>query len=137
LFAPWRTGAGMTGMPACDDDCRRRYSSRCPPRRWQDAPTRARCVPGAYTGSAVAGAGAYGRSHASVAQVAIPPHRYTPLRENWEDIYTPLVEQLGLQVHGLSTYSPRGESSFCVEVGLLCCWRARAILQCSATGVAG
>ena len=28
----------------------------------------------------------------------IPPHRYTPVRENWEQIYGPLVEQMGLQV---------------------------------------
>ena len=28
----------------------------------------------------------------------MPPHRYTPLKENWELIYEPLVEQMGLQV---------------------------------------
>jgi RNA-binding protein PNO1 len=28
----------------------------------------------------------------------VPPHRYTPLKENWELIYEPLVEQMGLQV---------------------------------------
>ena len=27
-----------------------------------------------------------------------PPHRYTPLREHWEQILTPLVEYLKLQV---------------------------------------
>jgi hypothetical protein len=32
------------------------------------------------------------------AGVRVPPHRMTPLREQWMDIYAPLVEQLGLQV---------------------------------------
>lgn len=32
------------------------------------------------------------------AAVRIPPHRMTPLRDNWMDIYSPLVEHLGLQV---------------------------------------
>lgn len=31
-------------------------------------------------------------------RVRCPPHRYTPLRENWEQILTPLVEYLKLQV---------------------------------------
>jgi RNA-binding protein PNO1 len=31
-------------------------------------------------------------------RVRCPPHRYTPLRENWEQILTPLVEFLKLQV---------------------------------------
>jgi len=31
-------------------------------------------------------------------RVRCPPHRYTPLRENWESILTPLVEFLKLQV---------------------------------------
>eukprot|EP01043_Picozoa_sp_COSAG02_P058103 COSAG02_NODE_7174_length_3137_cov_20.762673_2_plen_179_part_00 len=31
-------------------------------------------------------------------KVLVPPHRYTPLKENWELIYEPLVEQMGLQV---------------------------------------
>lgn len=30
-------------------------------------------------------------------RVRCPPHRYTPLRENWEQILTPLVEFLKLQ----------------------------------------
>lgn len=31
-------------------------------------------------------------------KIPIPPHRVTPLRNNWLKIYTPLVEQLKLQV---------------------------------------
>ncbi len=31
-------------------------------------------------------------------KVLVPPHRYTPLKESWELIYEPLVEQMGLQV---------------------------------------
>lgn len=34
-------------------------------------------------------------------RVRCPPHRYTPLREHWEQILTPLVEYLKLQVGGL------------------------------------
>jgi len=30
--------------------------------------------------------------------VLVPPHRFTPIKENWEAIYGPLVEQMGLQV---------------------------------------
>ena len=33
-------------------------------------------------------------------RVRCPPHRYTPLREHWEQILTPLVEFLKLQVSG-------------------------------------
>lgn len=33
-------------------------------------------------------------------RVRCPPHRYTPLRENWEQILMPLVEYLKLQVSG-------------------------------------
>lgn len=31
-------------------------------------------------------------------KVAVPAHRYTPLKENWLKIFTPIVENLGLQV---------------------------------------
>ena len=31
-------------------------------------------------------------------RIPIPPHRMTPLKKNWINIYTPLVEHLGLQV---------------------------------------
>ena len=31
-------------------------------------------------------------------KVPIPPHRYTPLKESWMKLYTPIVEQLKLQV---------------------------------------
>lgn len=31
-------------------------------------------------------------------KVPVPPHRYTPLKENWMKIFTPIVEHLRLQV---------------------------------------
>ena len=31
-------------------------------------------------------------------KVPVPPHRYTPLKENWMKIFTPVVEQLHLQI---------------------------------------
>jgi len=31
-------------------------------------------------------------------KVAVPPHRYTPLKENWMKIYSPIVNQMKLQV---------------------------------------
>ena len=31
-------------------------------------------------------------------KVPIPAHRYTPLKENWMKIYTPVVEHLHLQI---------------------------------------
>jgi RNA-binding protein PNO1 len=31
-------------------------------------------------------------------KVPIPSHRYTPLRENWLKIFTPIVEHLHLQI---------------------------------------
>ena len=36
-------------------------------------------------------------------RVRCPPHRYTPLREHWEQILTPLVEYLKLQVRFIKT----------------------------------
>lgn len=36
-------------------------------------------------------------------RVRCPPHRYTPLREHWEQILTPLVEYLKLQVGETAT----------------------------------
>jgi hypothetical protein len=30
--------------------------------------------------------------------VAVPPHRFTPLKDQWLKVYTPLVEQMKLQV---------------------------------------
>ncbi|CAI2326885.1 unnamed protein product [Caenorhabditis sp. 36 PRJEB53466] len=30
--------------------------------------------------------------------VAVPKHRYTPLKENWVNIFTPIVKNLGLQI---------------------------------------
>lgn len=31
-------------------------------------------------------------------KVPVPAHRYTPLKENWLKIFTPIVEHLQLQV---------------------------------------
>jgi hypothetical protein len=38
------------------------------------------------------------RNRVEYRRVRCPPHRYTPLREHWENILTPLVEYLKLQV---------------------------------------
>lgn len=34
----------------------------------------------------------------NVRRVPVPPHRYTPLRENWMQLFRPIVDQLKLQV---------------------------------------
>lgn len=31
-------------------------------------------------------------------KIAVPAHRYTPLKDNWLKIFTPIVENLQLQV---------------------------------------
>jgi len=33
-----------------------------------------------------------------VRKVSVPSHRYSPLKENWMKIFTPVVEQLHLQI---------------------------------------
>jgi len=33
-----------------------------------------------------------------VRKVLVPPHRYTPLKDNWLKIYTPIVQQMKLQI---------------------------------------
>lgn len=38
------------------------------------------------------------QGRAEVRRVLVPPHRYTPLKENWMKIFTPIVEQLKLQI---------------------------------------
>ena len=39
-------------------------------------------------------------------KVTVPPHRYTPLREQWENIMRPLVEHMKLQVR----FNPKNRS---------------------------
>lgn len=38
------------------------------------------------------------KSKDNLRKVAVPAHRYTPLKENWLKIFTPIVEHLKLQV---------------------------------------
>uniref|UniRef100_A0A0R3PCV5 KH domain-containing protein n=1 Tax=Angiostrongylus costaricensis TaxID=334426 RepID=A0A0R3PCV5_ANGCS len=33
-----------------------------------------------------------------IRKISVPKHRYTPLKENWVNIFTPIVKNLGLQV---------------------------------------
>lgn len=39
---------------------------------------------------------------AETRKVPVPPHRFTPLKSAWPQIYPPLVEHLKLQVRGTS-----------------------------------
>lgn len=68
-------------------------------------------------------------------RVRCPPHRYTPLREYWEQILTPLVEYLKLQVGGIGLLI---QGVFVLDVKLLkfldckrrtscCTWTIKAI----------
>jgi hypothetical protein len=60
-------------------------------------------------------------------RVRCPPHRYTPLREHWEQILTPLVEYLKLQVRRTSSllssfyFSYAKEESTCTSECTFCC----------------
>jgi hypothetical protein len=49
--------------------------------------------------------GAGKKNLAEYRRVRCPPHRYTPLREHWEQILTPLVEYLKLQVRFGTTHA--------------------------------
>jgi len=54
-------------------------------------------------------------------RVRCPPHRYTPLREHWEQILTPLVEYLKLQVRQRDAHIAATHfASNCYQV---CCTR--------------
>ena len=37
-------------------------------------------------------------TRAEIRRIPVPPHRYGPLKEKWLSIYTPVVEQLHLQM---------------------------------------
>ncbi|KOX76308.1 RNA-binding protein pno1 [Melipona quadrifasciata] len=38
------------------------------------------------------------RRHVNESRISVPAHRYTPLKENWMKIFTPIVEHLQLQI---------------------------------------
>ncbi|RZC36550.1 hypothetical protein BDFB_007413, partial [Asbolus verrucosus] len=40
----------------------------------------------------------YSESKDNMRKIPVPAHRYTPLKENWLKIFTPIVEHLNLQV---------------------------------------
>ena len=40
-------------------------------------------------------------------KIPVPPNRYTPLRENWEKIFSPIVEHLQLQIRYLNQINQR------------------------------
>jgi hypothetical protein len=62
-------------------------------------------------------------------RVRCPPHRYTPLREHWEQILTPLVEYLKLQVRAKNYYIIRERSAttnvHCGEKCVICNMQVR------------
>lgn len=61
-------------------------------------------------------------------KIAVPAHRYTPLKENWLKIFTPIVENLQLQVRfNLKTRNVEIKVSF--PISLKQCWLDWAILQ--------
>lgn len=33
-----------------------------------------------------------------IRKIPVPPHRYSPLKEHWIDVYTPIVQYMGLQI---------------------------------------
>lgn len=37
-------------------------------------------------------------ARAEMRRISVPSHRYAPLKEKWMSIYTPVVEQLHLQI---------------------------------------
>uniref|UniRef100_A0A8C8UI01 RNA-binding protein PNO1 n=1 Tax=Peromyscus maniculatus bairdii TaxID=230844 RepID=A0A8C8UI01_PERMB len=57
-------------------------------------------------------------------KIPVPGNRYTPLKENWMKVFTPIVEHLGLQIH-FNLKSRNVEISTCkdtkdVKSGRLC-----------------
>ena len=58
-------------------------------------------------------------SKSQIRRITIPPHRLTPLRNNWSKIYPPLVEHLNLQIR-MNTKTKQVEmrtSKFTAEEG--------------------
>lgn len=47
-------------------------------------------------------------------KIPVPSHRYTPLKENWVKIFTPIVEHLQLQVR-FNLHSRNVEIKTCTE----------------------
>ena len=56
-------------------------------------------------------------------RIMVPPHRYTPLRKDWMSIYTPIVEQLKLDVR----MNPRNRS---VEIKVPAHWQLQSQCTC-------
>jgi len=38
------------------------------------------------------------QNESSYARISVPPHRYTPLKNHWMELYQPIVEHMKLQI---------------------------------------
>lgn len=45
-------------------------------------------------------------------RIRCPPHRYTPLRESWDNIVTPTVEHMKLQIRQVSIHLPASSQTW-------------------------
>ena len=66
-------------------------------------------------------------THAEMRRIPVPPHRYAPLKEKWLSIYTPIVEQLHLQMR-FELKSRNVEIKVFVTTALECFWLHVAFL---------